>query len=616
MLLLLHCCCCIPVLVLVLLAHVHRTSFVVHSVNFSLKQLIFFVLLRGVKHRTDTVDTAESSAESMPEKRGRPHRAIIRVKASRLLKTARAMCNGASGIAMGMWDADADDGGSNQTSPSSSLPGIQNQSNVGASPPQNVGAPSPPPPPPATTTTKSATPNSQDAHAIHRAVRGGKTDLVADLLKRGAPAGAKHDYGATPLHVAVKLGYHKIVALLLQNGAELNGLDGKGRTPLHLAAIYGQFQAAEVLLAAGADVGVVVVTSGYEHWALGFAARMGHISVLKLLVRHGADVNAASSRGLTALHYAAVRNQAAAIVALAEAGANIEATVDQDGGGGTTLHAASVMRCYDAALALLELGANLEARNAFGYSPLHGAARQGSKKGAVEMVDLLLRWGADETVVDRDGNKAIDLVGSSLVEEDECCHREFELERLRKLLENAPADRAWRRRGILALCRSFPERAQLSPVGDGAAAAAAAVTTTGTASASTVGSGSEAGVVVGSATGLGSGLGSGSGSDLGLGSGLEMGSVSGSEATTQQQGDSDAANGRRKSVATEVETTEAETTAEAVATKQNLTAKTPVTCDAAIEGGGARGADEFRSVLVKLVGLTEEGLFRDTVLFL
>ncbi|CAM9626260.1 unnamed protein product, partial [Laminaria digitata] len=301
--------------------------------------------------------------------------------------------------------------------------------------------------------------NPDDGHAIHRAVRGGNTSLVAELLRRGAPADAKHDSGATPIHVAVKLGYEKIVTLLLRSGADKNGLDGKGRTPLHLASIYGQLRPAEVLLSWGADVSVVVVTSGYEHWALGFAARMGHISVLKLLVRHGADVNAASSRGLTALHYAAVRNQADAIVALAEAGADIEATVDEDGGGGTTLHAAAVMRCYEAALALLKLGANMEARNAFGYSPLHGAARQGGKEGAVEMVDLLLRWGADETVVDRDGNRAVDLVGSSLAEDDES-RREDELVRLQKMLENAPADRAWRRRGVLALCRAFPDRAR------------------------------------------------------------------------------------------------------------------------------------------------------------
>ena len=33
--------------------------------------------------------------------------------------------------------------------------------------------------------------------------------------------------------------------------------------------------------------------------------------------------------------------------------------------------------------------------------------------------------------------------------------------RMRKLLVNAPADRAWRRRDYLVLCRAYPERVQL-----------------------------------------------------------------------------------------------------------------------------------------------------------
>lgn len=37
-------------------------------------------------------------------------------------------------------------------------------------------------------------------------------------------------------------------------------------------------------------------------WALSFASRMGHVDVLKALLRHGADVMQSGTRGLTALH--------------------------------------------------------------------------------------------------------------------------------------------------------------------------------------------------------------------------------------------------------------------------------------------------------------------------
>ncbi|CAN0270590.1 unnamed protein product [Ectocarpus sp. 12 AP-2014] len=71
------------------------------------------------------------------------------------------------------------------------------------------------------------------------------------------------------------------------------------------------------------------------------------------------------------------------------------------------------------------------------------------------MMDLLLRWGADETVVDRDGNRPIDVIGTTTRAQEESGHQRGEHESLRKLLANAPADRAWRRRGILVLCRTI-----------------------------------------------------------------------------------------------------------------------------------------------------------------
>ncbi len=155
--------------------------------------------------------------------------------------------------------------------------------------------------------------------------------------------------------------------------------------------------------------------------------------------------------------YAAVRNQAGAVHALVKAEADVEAHVDLDGGGGTPLHASAVMRCYDAALALLQNGASVESKNAFGYSPLHGVARQAGKEGAARTADLLLRWGADETAVDRDGNRPVEILGNGRGEE-EGGRRQEEIDHMRRLLERAPADRAWRRRGYVVMCRVFSQK--------------------------------------------------------------------------------------------------------------------------------------------------------------
>lgn len=310
--------------------------------------------------------------------------------------------------------------------------------------------------------------------AIRRAIWGGQAELVEDLLhRREALIDSEKPDLMRDLHLAVRLGHEPIVSLLLRHGAEADALDNIGRSPLHLACIHGHPAVAITLLEHGADISIKFTDeSRYEHFALSFAARMGHAEVLRVLIRYGADVNKAGSRGLTALHYAAVRNQSQSIEVLVDTGIDIEARVCDHGGGGTALHASAVMRCYDATLCLLRRGANVRAQNAFGYTPLHGVARQARKDGAVEVADLLLKWGGDETAVDHEGNTPLSLVGlattnttsittDSTITTDSVSKEENNMERLRKLLENAPADRAWRRRGFFVLCRTFPDRVPL-----------------------------------------------------------------------------------------------------------------------------------------------------------
>jgi len=71
------------------------------------------------------------------------------------------------------------------------------------------------------------------------------------------------------------------------------------------------------------------------------------------------------------------------------------------------------------------------------------------------MVDLLLRSGADETIVDEDGKAAAEVVGQGFEEDDyheegehENAERMWNVEHLHRLLENAPADRADRARRL------------------------------------------------------------------------------------------------------------------------------------------------------------------------
>lgn len=93
---------------------------------------------------------------------------------------------------------------------------------------------------------------------------------------------------------------------------------------------------------------------------------------------------------------------------------------------------------------------------------VHGSSQSWETRfRGVQYVDLLLRSGADEGIVHPDDNNkvAADVIGERI--SDKTPLAEEEIERVRKLLANAPANRAWRRRGFLSMCRAFPGRVQL-----------------------------------------------------------------------------------------------------------------------------------------------------------
>ena len=104
-------------------------------------------------------------------------------------------------------------------------------------------------------------------------------------------------------------------------------------------------------------------------------------------------------------------------------------------------------------------GANVNAQNREFETPLMSAAKEAGTHGVAEVVNSLLRVDSDETIVGMFRNKAVDVVGMSIEEDNRLAE---DIDRVRELLANAPADRAWRRRGYLVLCRAHPDRVQRS----------------------------------------------------------------------------------------------------------------------------------------------------------
>jgi ankyrin repeat protein len=225
--------------------------------------------------------------------------------------------------------------------------------------------------------------------ALHWAVEADRADLVALLLSAGAHADAVNRYGVAPLMLAATNGSAPVIDRLLRAGAGADTATADGETVLMTAARTGRPDAVRLLLEGGADV------NARERWqgetALMWAAAHDHAEVVGLLSAHGASLDATSivpefpkakvdfatmvftalpKGGMTAAMYAARQGALAGVRALADAGANLDAT---DPDRTTALNIAVINAHYDVAALLLEKGADPNIADAAGMTPLYAA---------------------------------------------------------------------------------------------------------------------------------------------------------------------------------------------------------------------------------------------------
>ncbi|MCL1876305.1 MAG: ankyrin repeat domain-containing protein [Synergistaceae bacterium] len=128
----------------------------------------------------------------------------------------------------------------------------------------------------------------------------------------------------------------------------------------------------------------------------------GTYEQIEAAIKAGADVNAKNDVGSTALIMAAVNNSAEVISALVEAGSDVHA---KNSDGSTALIMAAAFNSAEVVNALVKAGSDVNAKDNDDWTALMVAARDNENP---EIIQVLLKNGADKQAVNKEGKRAID----------------------------------------------------------------------------------------------------------------------------------------------------------------------------------------------------------------
>jgi quinoprotein dehydrogenase-associated probable ABC transporter substrate-binding protein len=171
---------------------------------------------------------------------------------------------------------------------------------------------------------------------VHTAARKRHPELIALFADLGANLNHPDSDGMTPLQHAVLRNHVPTVAALIDRGADIEGKNFDGYSPLALALAEAKYEVAKLLIDKGAhldtragpdDLTPLMIISSQVKPGEGTVFLPGStrpIDLARDLISRGADVNAQSKSGVTALMIAAARNVAPMIGLLMQAGAKPE----------------------------------------------------------------------------------------------------------------------------------------------------------------------------------------------------------------------------------------------------------------------------------------------------
>lgn len=197
---------------------------------------------------------------------------------------------------------------------------------------------------------------------------------------------------------AVKQQNTKVVRALLEQKVEVDVPQADGATALHWAAHWDDLETADLLIRAGANLNAA---NDYGVTPLSLACTNRNAAMVERLLKGEANPNVALRTGETPLMTCAQTGSVDAAKALLDHGAEVNAKESWQEQ--TALMMAVAGRHREVVRALIERGANVQARSKDGFTPLLFAAREGD----IEVGRLLLTAGANVNDAARDGGTAL-----------------------------------------------------------------------------------------------------------------------------------------------------------------------------------------------------------------
>ncbi|MBL8271085.1 ankyrin repeat domain-containing protein [Steroidobacter sp.] len=279
--------------------------------------------------------------------------------------------------------------------------------------------------------------------AIHHAAGGGQVETLKLLLASGANVSTRTDSGLTPLIAAGRAGNIEVIKTLFDAGAAPAEKDNNGMTAFMIAAQSKCVECLQLLRVPGDDINmqttkgwsvldygvasrsVAVMTYLFDQGATFEAAKTAkdqvlfsfiaeHADVLlkkptasietfQMLIARGANIEARTiPKGLTPLLHAAQMGDTAAVQALIEAKADINA---RDKEQATALMLAVSRNVLETAKMFMSIREGAPMKQLF--TPPEKSDKSPATANRLAVTRLLLQGGADVNAVDQDGDTVL-----------------------------------------------------------------------------------------------------------------------------------------------------------------------------------------------------------------